>query len=413
MRKTLADIRKICKFDRAAVRRLCRRLHGCGRALGLSAACLLVMLASGKLNFALAVDMGGDVIGYVSSREELDTIVETVKESVSGALGHEWDAPELTTRVTIGESAAIAEENAAIVADRLLETAENVASLSLVYVDGSAVCAFETEAEAAEALRSLTERYVDAQTETAAFAESVTVAQQIADRSLLENNLQALESAVTVVTVSHMTEEVVLPCETRTKTDDTLFEGECRVIRPGVEGLDVTESQVTKRDGETAETVLLRSEHYPPVQELVAEGTRTRVSTGDYIWPLETAAVSSEFGYRTGIGSSYHQGIDLAADWGSSIHAADGGTVIFAGEYRSYGLLVKLEHDNGDMTCYAHCSYLLVSEGDIVEQGEEIALVGTTGVSSGSHLHFEVHPGGGDAVDPRDCLPICPFATIG
>ena len=411
MGKPLADIRKTIRFDRAAMRKLRSRLRGCGRALGLSVACLLVMLASGKLNFALAVDMGGDVIGYVSSREELDEIVETVKEFVSGALGHEWDAPELTTRVTLGESAAIAEENAAVIADRLMETAEDVASLSIVYVDGNAVCAFETESAAAKALRSLTERYVEAETETATFAETVTVAPQLADRSLLENNLQALENAVTVVTVSHETVETVLPYETLTEADGSMFEGERRVLRAGADGLDVTESRVTKRDGETAETVLLRSEHFPAVRELVAEGSRIRVSTGDYIWPLDEAEVSSEFGYRTGIGSAFHQGIDLAAVWGSSIHAADGGVVIFAGEYKSYGQLVQIEHDNGDVTYYAHCSCILVSVGDTVEQGEEIALVGTTGLSSGSHLHFEVHPGGGDAADPRDCLPECPFAS--
>ena len=86
--------------------------------------------------------------------------------------------------------------------------------------------------------------------------------------------------------------------------------------------------------------------------------------------------------------------------------------VIFADTYNGYGLLIKIQHENGDITFYAHNSQNLVKEGDYVEQGEVIALMGCTGVASGNHVHFEVHPGGGEADDPMDYLPECPFPFL-
>ena len=412
MGKTLADIWNKAKPDRGALRKLRSRLRGCGRTLALGVACVLVLLASGKLNFALAVDMGGDVIGYVSSREELNTIVENVQESVSGALGYDWAAPELTTRVMLGESETIAVENASVVADRLLETAENVGSLYLVYVDGEAVCAFETGGEAAEALRNLKEKYVSEHTEKAAFAETVTVAVGMADRSLLENNVQVLEKAVTVLTTSRVTVETVLPYETVTETDSEMYEDETVVRTPGADGLLVAEYLVNSRNGNLVDHVQTNSNRYAPVTEVVVQGTRTRHSAGQYIWPVDSAYISSSFGYRVSIGSSDHQGIDLANDAGTPIYASDGGVVIFADTYKGFGLIVKIQHDNGDVTYYAHCSSILVSEGELVEQGEEIALMGATGVATGNHVHFELHPGGGDAVDPMDYLPPCDFEYL-
>ena len=79
--------------------------------------------------------------------------------------------------------------------------------------------------------------------------------------------------------------------------------------------------------------------------------------------------------------------------------------VIFAGEYSGYGLLIEIQHDNGDVTYYAHNSKNLVKEGDIVYQGDIIAQQGASGVASGVHVHFELHPEGGAAVDPIPYLP--------
>jgi murein DD-endopeptidase MepM/ murein hydrolase activator NlpD len=103
--------------------------------------------------------------------------------------------------------------------------------------------------------------------------------------------------------------------------------------------------------------------------------------------PLSHMSISSHFGHRWG---RMHRGIDLQAPHGVNIYAANGGRVIYSGWESGYGNLVIIDHGNGVRTKYAHCSKLSVSVGDVVEQGQRIAKVGSTGHSTGPHLHFEV-----------------------
>jgi murein DD-endopeptidase MepM/ murein hydrolase activator NlpD len=107
---------------------------------------------------------------------------------------------------------------------------------------------------------------------------------------------------------------------------------------------------------------------------------------GVFAWPVR-APISSVFGPRDG---RNHAGIDLAANMGDSIRAARDGEVIYSGEISGYGETVILRHADGTRTLYAHSSKRLVSNGDKVRQGQTIALVGSTGHSTGPHLHFEV-----------------------
>lgn len=99
--------------------------------------------------------------------------------------------------------------------------------------------------------------------------------------------------------------------------------------------------------------------------------------------------------------SSYHQGIDIGASKGSPIYAAAGGTVTEAGYNSSRGNYVVISHGSGVSTVYMHCSALYVSAGDSVSQGETIAAVGSTGISTGPHLHFGVIEDG-SYVNPRN-----------
>ncbi len=110
------------------------------------------------------------------------------------------------------------------------------------------------------------------------------------------------------------------------------------------------------------------------------------IGTGSFITPLD-GTFTSGYGERWG---RFHQGIDIAAQTGTPIKAADNGEVIFVGNSGSYGLLVKLDHNNGYITYYAHCSQINVAVGDVVNQGDIISLVGNTGNSTGPHCHFEI-----------------------
>jgi murein DD-endopeptidase MepM/ murein hydrolase activator NlpD len=118
-------------------------------------------------------------------------------------------------------------------------------------------------------------------------------------------------------------------------------------------------------------------------------------SAAGLIWPCDGVVVSG-FGMRWG---RMHEGIDIGCAYGAANRAAAGGTVIYSGWLGGYGNLVVVDHGNGLSTAYAHASTLLVSVGQAVGQGETVSLVGSTGNSSGPHLHFEVRVNG-QAVEP-------------
>jgi len=128
-------------------------------------------------------------------------------------------------------------------------------------------------------------------------------------------------------------------------------------------------------------------------------------STGSMMWPI-SGQVTSPFGWRTHpiFGTArYHSGIDIGADYGDPIVAADGGTVIYAGWMGGYGNAVIIDHGRGISTLYGHNSSLNVVEGQVVRKGQLIALAGSTGYSTGPHCHFEVRENGAP-VDPGNYI---------
>lgn len=130
------------------------------------------------------------------------------------------------------------------------------------------------------------------------------------------------------------------------------------------------------------------------------------LGSGKLQWPLK-GRISSPFGWRRHPvlkKRKYHTGIDIAAPRGLPIRAADHGVVISSGWNGGYGKMITIDHGNKISTLYAHASQLFVSKGDRVAQGQHIANVGTTGLSTGPHLHFEVRKNG-TPVNPRDYLP--------
>ena len=126
-------------------------------------------------------------------------------------------------------------------------------------------------------------------------------------------------------------------------------------------------------------------------------------ATGSYIWPCPSSTyVTSRYGYRTHpiFGDQRpHSGIDISANTGATIVAADSGTVSVATYSDSYGNYVTIYHSNGTYTLYAHMSSLAVSAGQSVSQGDTIGYAGSTGWATGPHLHFEIRANGG-TVDP-------------
>jgi murein DD-endopeptidase MepM/ murein hydrolase activator NlpD len=116
--------------------------------------------------------------------------------------------------------------------------------------------------------------------------------------------------------------------------------------------------------------------------------------------PILRGTVTSRYGGRWG---RMHNGIDIADSLGTEIYASQDGSVIFSGNAGAYGNLIKIEHKYGYVTYYAHCNKLLVNVGDYVKQGQLIAKMGSTGRSTGSHVHFEVRHNG-KILNPYDCI---------
>ncbi|MBE6041690.1 MAG: M23 family metallopeptidase [Clostridiales bacterium] len=198
----------------------------------------------------------------------------------------------------------------------------------------------------------------------------------------------------------------VIEFETIKKESDDYYRGDTYLEQDGVDGIQSFKGTVTKVSGEVTKRKGKTEEIRKKKDKIILVGTAERpktAPTGTYIVPLKNyEGISSPFGYRWG---RLHSGIDMGASHGTPIYATDGGTIQRAGWYYGYGLCVEIDHGNGRMTRYGHCSALLVNVGDKVYQGQNIALVGNTGHSFGNHLHFEINFNG-SPVDPRPYLGI-------
>ncbi len=188
-----------------------------------------------------------------------------------------------------------------------------------------------------------------------------------------------------------VTNTVSVPFPTETVEDASLFLGESTVQTEGVPGVRTVVRQIKKQDGEVlSEEILSDTVTIEPVCALLSVGTKPKppgIGSGEFCLPLSEISVSSPFGTR---GAKMHEGIDLAAMEGTPIFAADSGTVTFSGVCEGYGNLIILDHQNGYSTYYAHCSVLYAATGATPQKGEVIAEVGSTGKSTGPHLHFEI-----------------------
>ncbi len=188
----------------------------------------------------------------------------------------------------------------------------------------------------------------------------------------------------------------IIEYKTIKKESDEYYKGDTYLEQEGVNGVQIFEGTITKVSG--VETK--RKESKPPEvltkkqDKIIVVGTAERpktAATGTFIKPLESFTMTSGFGPRWG---RHHDGVDLAIRSGTPFVASDGGKVVRAGWYGGYGNCIDIDHGNGFVTRYGHCSRIYVSVGDLVYQGQTIGCVGSTGWSTGPHLHFEVHLNG-------------------
>jgi murein DD-endopeptidase MepM/ murein hydrolase activator NlpD len=213
--------------------------------------------------------------------------------------------------------------------------------------------------------------------------------------------------AATVSVISHRTEEARVVRNELAASRDTLAAAR-RLKRSALvdvrqtRGEYLQEVEALAAESATLAAAIREAQAKAAAAAVASTGSPSPGSTGagapsaaGFIWPVNGPLVSG-FGMRWG---RMHEGIDITASTGTPIWSAAAGTVIHAGWLGGYGNLVVVDHGNGLATAYAHASAIVVGVGQAVGQGQTVALVGSTGNSSGPHLHFEVRVNG-SAVDP-------------
>jgi murein DD-endopeptidase MepM/ murein hydrolase activator NlpD len=203
-------------------------------------------------------------------------------------------------------------------------------------------------------------------------------------------NLTEVKPLLNVTLVKTVTYEEAIPYKTETVKDDTMWTWDQKVKQPGEKGSKEVAAEVLFKNGlKVSETVIGEKVLKDPVTRVVARGTKAEVAfrgSGRFLWPT-VGQITSPYGKR---GREFHSGIDIAQSKGAPVRASNSGTVTFAGWRGGYGNLVIVNHGGGIETYYAHNSSITVSVGKQVEKGQQIATVGSTGRSSGSHVHFEI-----------------------
>ncbi len=412
---------------------------------------VVVIFSSCFYGMGLEAYFDGQSVGYVSSRAEIDGAISSVEARVSDILQVPYKlSPNITYQFGMYDRRNRADVN--LIEDRLFHDINGVKKLYVLTVDGETVGASESRKPLDDALNSLLTRYPAQSGGTVEFLRDVNIrqeytstqnlctAQSLAEKltanireektyvvqsgdtvsaiasangmkaadliainpGLSEKNIKAgseitVKKALSFLSVK-VTKKLIyaqsIAFETKKVEDNTLYKGKTKVVTQGKAGEKQITANAVYVDGkEEAREILSSVVVSQPVTQVVAVGTKpvpAKAATGKFIRPFR-GIITSNYGYR---GREFHTGVDFAGPVGSKIVASDGGTVVFAGWKGNYGYAVIIRHGSGVETLYGHCSRLLVKTGQKVGKGEAIARLGSTGRSTGPHVHFEVRVGG-------------------
>lgn len=429
----------------------------------LVAAGALVFIVSSMVNmkYALAVEIEGQVLGYVTDQTVVSGAKGLLFDRIRLAEGQEITDWQLNPTYRVARATEFS--NAEQLANKILltrtENSEDLVQATGIYIDDQLVSVTENGQQMEQYLDSILQEYrnnapegaqvsfvhnvqVHPENEDIFFASSVqnfdTVAQKLqqnvkepimivangsdslsdiavqndlpqgvlsqrnpdlqdkddsfvppAGKSIVIQKAQPLLQVQVVERVSRIES---IPYNTVEILNEEKPLGSRKVIQEGQDGAQEIWEDLVYIDGELTErrlisdmTVVLQA----PVEKQIEKGTKNYTdknvgsNEGGYIFPVPDSTWSSR-----GM-SSYHRGVDINGPVGTPIFAARGGTVIVAGWHYSYGNYIMIDHKNGMVTLYAHNSSLAVTQGEEVEQGQYIAAMGSTGNSSGPHLHLE------------------------
>ena len=419
----------------------------CG-AMAIAAAATVLSLYT----LGAQVTYDGQDLGIVSSRRAAEKVVaelEDVTRATTGDGGYTVDTALLTAETGVFPRRELISDDE--FEETLSDTLGVVDYAYVLYVDGEKVVATTRSGALEDLLEQLKLGYETADTVNAYFAEEVDIRQEYVESSYVMNlgyiaeilnetkegevtytvtsgdsyysiaekydlsvealmklnpgydpkilrvgDVLTISNAVpylTVVNVERQRYVQDVPYQVEYTDDSSMYQGEYKVTSAGVYGKADVTANVTYINGEEMEREVVASVTLSqPVTEQQLRGTKERPTwypTGSFSWPC-TGILTSRFGYRSLLGSTYHNGIDIGNSYGTSIYAADGGTVTYSGWMSGYGYLIIIDHGNGYQTYYGHNSSLTVSVGAKVHKGQLIARMGSTGRSTGNHCHFGI-----------------------
>ena len=345
----------------------------------ISIAAVLVLVAaifSKNYKVAYKVTLDGNVIGYVSDKDEFSCMV------TNQVLKQENDNMELVVLNSVPEySATLVSANESTDESSIIKLlklkAEVTYKLYAVTLDGEDKAYVDTMEEAQEEVNKLSEQYGE------------KIESEFGIREVYTNNSLEYKN-MKYATIAKLDDSI--DTDIKAKEEAAAEAARIEAEKKAAEQAEARRKAAVQRAEEESS-----SYNYVETEEL----TDVDVNGITFAVAPVSGHISSRFGVNESVRNHTHKGLDIAASNGTSISAVADGTVDYA-RFNSggYGYLVIISHGNGVQTYYAHCSKLFVSEGDTVSAGDVIAAVGSTGHSTGNHLHFEVRIDG-QQVNPQ------------
>lgn len=330
-----------------------------------------------KLREGWAIEVNGQAVVTLASKEEAEAVVTEVLNYFPPEVGSELK--EVYTTETVESLPCIARTTVFLPVDE-----------AVAYLVRGTKETREYEIRAGDSLWSIArvhDMYVaDIEAANPGISENLQIGQKI--------SLVVPKPYVHVVSREEKTVVEAIPFKIDTLKDNSLYTYERKVRTAGKYGSKKVTYDIIRENGQiTEQTVIVEQIEQEPTTQVVAVGTKQPVivATGRYAWPVSRGGqITSRFGQR---GGSFHAGVDIGAPQGTPVVASDNGVVTYAGWNGGYGKCVIISH-GGSSTLYGHLSQIMVKHGQTVQKGQTVGLVGSTGISSGPHLHFEVREGG-------------------
>lgn len=343
------------------------------------------------------VKVNGKVVGVVKDRETADRIMEKVKDKFT---------PQTSTKSSGKVTALAYSGDTDTGSDRKLKKVEIIDDIdkTAVNVDPTKIVDEKTMYQKLVVGNLTSTKYTVREGDcVGCIATNMNISKQV----IYENNpwieddlikvgdvldLTVKKPAVTVRTVESVSEVVTTDPQVVYRTSANMRVGESKVLQQGSGGKKRLTYRLTKDNGYLMSEELIGYEVLKKgTPKIVVKGTKVVQGEGSgvFAWPISSHTLSSSFGRRWG---KLHEGVDLVGS--STIMAADDGVVEFAGQKNGYGNCVIINHKNGYKTLYGHMKSISVKSGQILEKGDKVGVMGNTGHSTGTHLHFEIQKNG-------------------